>query len=194
MNKFKIGDKVRCISSISSKDNGPIKGEEFIVTVVDHSHIGFPLERLKHECYSNNTRKGLNANWGSKSFELVNNILIHSGNQLKPRSMYKFFNAPLHDIKQCKQNLIKDFDDYKKMYNLSQDEINAIIKEIQNEQNQQLTLPNQTISQPFYITQNGGIEGELKPQANGNVCQHQMVLYKGLNEVFNHCKFCGQKE
>lgn len=32
------------------------------------------------------------------------------------------------------------------------------------------------------------------PVSSYNSCSHEFVLYQGLIESFNHCKFCGEKE
>lgn len=71
MAKFKIGDKVRCIDSISEKIGGPQKGQEFIVTAVDNagcSYIGFKIDT-----YTKNPKiqSGKYANWGASCFELL---------------------------------------------------------------------------------------------------------------------------
>lgn len=72
--KFKVGDKVRCIEGISIEDGGPKKGEIFTVKSSDNAWIGFELSRLQSNFYSNDIINGLNTNWGSDSFELVNDL------------------------------------------------------------------------------------------------------------------------
>lgn len=71
-----------------------------------------------------------------------------------------------------------------KSYNLSQEEIDQIMKEIQEEQNQ-LTF-----------------DFEYKPYKSSttpvkfpeNKCKHEMVEYVGLFESFKYCKLCNEKE
>lgn len=75
--KFKVGDRVKCIESISTYHNGPEAGEIFIVTSVNGSYIGFPLERLRsHKVYQLSTINGTTPNWGVGNFELCPDISI----------------------------------------------------------------------------------------------------------------------
>ncbi len=71
MGDFKIGDKIRCIKSISEDEGGPSIGETFIVTSVDEdNYVGFPLQRL-HRNYSDKIKDGSETNWGGSCFKLV---------------------------------------------------------------------------------------------------------------------------
>lgn len=72
--KFKVGDKVKCIEGIGFEDGGPKKGEIFTVTSSENAWIGFELSRLPSNFYCNDIINGLNANWDSDSFELVNDL------------------------------------------------------------------------------------------------------------------------
>jgi hypothetical protein len=72
-NKFKVGDLVECIKSISSNEGGPEKGEYFIITSIDDNkdlYIGFPLKRLSNN-YSSDIKKGKQSNWGISEFKLI---------------------------------------------------------------------------------------------------------------------------
>ena len=78
---------------------------------------------------------------------------------------------------------------------LSQEEINQIIKEIQEEQQtaqNQLSFPNQIpyTPNPWYDTSGP----KTQPSTPLKSCLHEMTKYTGLNEVFNYCKKCGEKE
>lgn len=75
------------------------------------------------------------------------------------------------------------------IYNLSQEEIDQILKEIQQEENQ-LSFPDYNSYLGKYTIR----QKDSKSEPNGNVCSHEMVQYTGLVEQFNHCKKCGQKE
>lgn len=70
MVKFKIGDKVRCVSSISPNDNGPIKNEIYTITSVNDNYIGFPLKDLPIY-YDTDVKSGKCPNWGVHCFQLV---------------------------------------------------------------------------------------------------------------------------
>lgn len=79
MNKFKIGDIVRCIVGVSEQDGGPKEGEIFFITSIDNDYaisIGFPLERLKDTIYHEDIRKGLQPNWGISCFVSAKDILF----------------------------------------------------------------------------------------------------------------------
>lgn len=69
--KFKAGDKIRCLQSISPSDGGPRKGEIFTVVSANDWSVGFELHRLIGDIYTRQTRNGTNPNWGQGSFELV---------------------------------------------------------------------------------------------------------------------------
>lgn len=70
--KFQVGDKVKCIESISEWDGGPKKGEEFtIISFKDSSNgVGISLPRLG-KAYSEKVRNGTDPNWGSSCFQLL---------------------------------------------------------------------------------------------------------------------------
>jgi Domain of unknown function (DUF5664) len=67
---FKVGDKVKCVKSISPGEGGPKTGEIFTVTAVEGPFIGFVLSRLD-DSYSAFIKRGVSTNWHSLSFELV---------------------------------------------------------------------------------------------------------------------------
>lgn len=69
MRKFKVGDRVKCIGSISLNVNGPEKGKHYRVVSVGLDSIGIYLPNCK---YDYNTKMGIHANWGSSCFVLSN--------------------------------------------------------------------------------------------------------------------------
>lgn len=71
---MKIGDKVRCIKSISAEHGGPRKGEVFKITSIsrDGRTIGFELLRLK-SIYTFGTIIGTSPNWGADHFQVIKN-------------------------------------------------------------------------------------------------------------------------
>jgi hypothetical protein len=75
MSKFKVGDKVRCIKSISLHAGGPQKGAVFTVTAVDPrltNYIGFPCPSYNSGTSDSKQKKeGLVPNWSIDCFELV---------------------------------------------------------------------------------------------------------------------------
>lgn len=97
------------------------------------------------------------------------------------------------DVSKYKQNLHYYSFDYfkanvnffKNNYNLSQDEIDQIMKEIKEDKGSSWYSIDPNTYTSFK---------ENKPDNNGNVCNHKMVPYVGLFETFNHCSVCGQKE
>lgn len=149
----------------------------------------------------------------------VPNVIINSQNPIQPRTGYQpnqgstlftFIGAKTLDQINAKKLLELEYRDnpiseselnnvYKAVFNLSQDEIDALIKEIETEQ-----VNKQNVNQLQYIPSNGPYyfidettwkTPEIKtPIVNGNTCKCEMVLYQGLSESFNHCKKCGQKE
>lgn len=74
--KFKKGDRIICIESISERNGGPRKGEIFIVTSINFSYIGFPLDRLTDSTYHQDTINGYRPNWGASNFELCPDLSI----------------------------------------------------------------------------------------------------------------------
>ena len=70
--KFQVGDKIKCIESITDHEGGPKKGEEFIITSYNDSNngIGIKLPRLS-KMYSEGIKNGTVPNWGVSCFELV---------------------------------------------------------------------------------------------------------------------------
>lgn len=86
---------------------------------------------------------------------------------------------------------------------LSQEEIDAIMKEIKEEQNQlqfnnlvpgsiTYNSPNITGIQPYV-----GIDWNYvstKPEVNGNVCNHEWKEYVGLNHTDTYCTKCPAKK
>lgn len=74
-NKFKVGDKVRCIRTISAEMNGPLAGQTFQVISVDYSDIGIktPFYNYKNcpKPELNNIRNGTLPNWHYSCFELL---------------------------------------------------------------------------------------------------------------------------
>lgn len=92
-------------------------------------------------------------------------------------------------------------DSFKVTYNLSQEEIDQILKDIKEEQNalqnanNQLSFPNDSNSTIFGIDPGFyNLLKDPKSKSNGNVCKCEMVEYVGLIEKYNHCKKCGKKE
>lgn len=84
-----------------------------------------------------------------------------------------------------------DINFWKQTYNLSQEEIDQIMKDIKEEQNQ-LQFQYDPAGFNYYPQNDGEI---LKPkESNGNVCVHKMIAYTGLFEQYNFCEKCGQKE
>lgn len=73
MSKFKVGDKVKCISSISANSGGPKVGQEFIITSIEdrdskNYYIGFKLNSYKAKP---DIQSGKVPNWGSSCFKLI---------------------------------------------------------------------------------------------------------------------------
>ena len=117
----------------------------------------------------------LNSNtngWKQSFFELENNIIINSATTLQPRKDYNYFSA-VSSIKK----VIKDC---KSMYNLSQEEIDQIMKEIKAESGTQ---------QSFNYEYSGP-----KPQAIGlkPLCSHDWKVYQGLNQIDTYCTKCNE--
>lgn len=71
MNPFKVGDKVRCIESISLGYGGPRKGDVYEVISVWDGYIGIYLQHLDSFKYEPDVISGKKSNWGFSKFELV---------------------------------------------------------------------------------------------------------------------------
>lgn len=154
------------------------------------------------------------ANSGS-ALRAYNNATIPSGGTLQPRTGYspKLLAFNQKDLDNAKKLMELEFsmknftndeikDLYKQVFNLSDNEIKTLIKEIEDEnakipsvnQYQYIPigsghnwyLPNGLASEPI------GIQYDAK--SNGNVCKCEMVPYQGLFESYNYCKHCGKKE
>lgn len=87
---------------------------------------------------------------------------------------------------------IQNLNQIKNIWNLSQEEIDAIMKEIREEQ---MKFDFQYIPRNSQYNNSAPKTGE----PNGNVslnkaCIHEMIPYTGLFEAYNFCKKCGQKE
>lgn len=196
MNEFKVGDKVKCIDDLRSNN------------CLLNNNI-YTIKKIKSDTMVYLEETPDNEYWFNSRFELISSQSIYAPNPWFTQSPSKSINQILAR-ENCKRDLQKDFNDYKQMYNLSQDEIDAIILEIKQEQNQ-LVLPNMTVPNyypggPYGATNNTpmpvtgiewatGFEGELPPKTPLKApCSHQMVPYVGLSETFNYCKKCGDKE
>lgn len=73
-NKFKVGDRVRCIKSISADLNGPYNGQIFEIISVDGNAIGIsvPFYKLTETgLWYHGIREGLTPNWHYSAFELL---------------------------------------------------------------------------------------------------------------------------
>ena len=72
MSKFKVGDRVKCISSIDEENGGPKEGEFYTITAIDSGWIGFviPTYTNNRSGYGTLIQKGA-ANWGEQYFKLV---------------------------------------------------------------------------------------------------------------------------
>lgn len=70
---FKIGDKIKCIHTISEREGGPKIGEIFIVTSIDSRSVGFRLNRLR-SFYGEGIISGKIPNWGLANFIKVKEI------------------------------------------------------------------------------------------------------------------------
>lgn len=211
MTKFNIGDRVKCINSGISFT----KGKEYIVAKYcdkpgPNARMGFLIDD------NGSTSNG----WMQSNFELVqnsnqgitfgpgtyavNSTLWQSSIQRKwfinkNETLYfwdsinKYYGASF-----TFQYFLSYLDNFKKSYNLSQQEIDQILKEIKEEQ-AQLSFANITnVAYVSNIPENNPVGIEFAQVENHSVskksCNHQMVEYLGLNEKFNYCKLCGDKE
>lgn len=69
---FKIGDKVKCITSISERDGGPRVGEVYKVVSANENHIGVYCPRIMSgHSYSIDIKHGFRPNWGNQCFILI---------------------------------------------------------------------------------------------------------------------------
>jgi hypothetical protein len=68
---------------------------------------------------------------------------------------------------------------FKMQYNLSQEEIDAIVKELKDGYES--------------IPAHNKEEIEKKIETKSNCVFHEWIPYLGLNESFDHCKLCGEK-
>lgn len=119
---------------------------------------------------------------------------------LTPISAYVGTNPIIINKQKCKDDLKEDFKDYQQMYNLSQDEIDSIIKEIKEEQkfkyNPNVTqiIPMSAGTQPFYLNAE---DWKLPTNPNETVvptktCAHEWAIYQGLNHSDTYCKKCNE--
>lgn len=112
------------------------------------------------------------------------------------------------------QNLYKLIDQYEKNYMLSQDEIDALVNEIdkiEKEKDEQLSFFPNTFTAPTNSSPIGKVEYVVPkehssystwpwPIENGNsitklnLCDHKWKLYQGLNEVYEYCTTCDAKK
>jgi hypothetical protein len=73
---------------------------------------------------------------------------------------------------------------YKCYYNLSQEEIDQLVKELKD-----------SYEAPKTITVPGFSDGYAPPEPKPSGCIfHEWVVYTGLFESFDHCKKCGEKK
>jgi hypothetical protein len=196
MIKFTIGDKVKVINIDNSPNQLKYLGK--IGIVQDNDSIPF----VKFD-------DGKSLVFNQNRLELVPNqshTMIGGGGGGGNGSSI-IFAHPNSNRQQGKYYIKTELLYCKNFYNLSQDEIDAIIKEVQEEQKQQqLTFPNggsitfhpTPSNQPFFISPDNW---KLPTEPNGNMatpqtktCAHEMVKYTGLFETYNYCKKCGDKE
>lgn len=89
-------------------------------------------------------------------------------------------------------------DSFKTSYNLSQDEIDAIMKEIAQTSGKTYTSYSpQNINR--YTTNESSPDSQTEfnlgiSSPKSNTCSHEFVEYTGLVEKFNYCSICGIKE
>ncbi len=103
----------------------------------------------------------------------------------------------------------EDWEDFRKCHNLSQNQIDAIQKELDEAQLILTYAPKQTEyfsidpkSYSDFITNCGthqrigyrSFEDDSDRDTHDNEHQHSWELYTGLIETFEHCKECGQKK
>lgn len=81
----------------------------------------------------------------------------------------------------------KDYMDFFKIqYNLSQEEIDALILDIEKEA-KALNPNNEQLSFDFSLVEKVRDHNEIG-------CVHEYEMYTGLKESFEHCKKCGEKK
>lgn len=97
------------------------------------------------------------------------------------------------------QNLYKLIDQYEKNYNLSQDEIDALVNEMdefEKEKDEQLSFFRPIDKTPSILAPTGEV-GHY-PGYNITIkaynCDHKWKLYQGLNEVYEYCTVCDVKK
>ncbi len=79
---------------------------------------------------------------------------------------------------------VKFVPDNKMYYNLSQEEIDQLVKELKD-----------SYEAPKTITVPGFSDGYTPPEPKSSGCIfHEWVPYTGLFESFEHCKKCGEKK
>ena len=71
MRKFKIGDTIECIESISANDNGPLQGERYKITSLEEYYVGFKLFNYNSPINREKIRHGIYPNWGIRCFKLI---------------------------------------------------------------------------------------------------------------------------
>lgn len=80
---------------------------------------------------------------------------------------------------------VKFIPDFKLQYNLSQEEIDALVKELK----EIYETPKQIDCIGI-----GPRKDDKVPEVKSNCVFHEWVWYTGLNETFEHCKKCGEKK
>lgn len=71
---FRPGDKVLCIKSIEPKSGGPIEGNTYIVTSVEHHWLGFLLPTFRNAFVPMQSNREIalgRANWNQNNFQLI---------------------------------------------------------------------------------------------------------------------------
>lgn len=180
MIKFKIGDKVRALKDDNSGyPKAYVKGD--ILTISDCF-----ISDINSSIYCR--FKELLNRWPSHYFETYSFEIV-------PKILSIKDYEHMLNIEKLKYLIKTNINTYMS-YNLSQEEIDQIMKEIKEEQNQ-LSLPNIGTTQPVIPTYKPSEywkETMKTPEPNGNKCKCEMVQYVGLQETFNYCKHCGKKE
>lgn len=90
---------------------------------------------------------------------------------------------------------------YKKIFNLSQDEVDQILQEIQNNKPQQTTWPYVPVPAGVNYTPNyqevgttATVSGTfVETEPSKALCYHKWKSYLGLNESFDYCEYCDEK-
>jgi len=215
MQKFKKGDKVKALVDESIRIPLLVKGQiltidSYIPTlnsdyfvVLEEFKASYPWHNFKESDFE---LESLNSGSALRTYS---NTVTANGGILQPRTGYQANSNPqsygtLKTKADAKKLLKHEYDDkgysedeirndFKTVFNLSDDEIKAIIKEIEDE-NAKYQYTSQYISfNPGYsITLPNGLsdlEGK-KPETNGNVCIHQWETYTGLSHTDTYCKLC----